>query len=192
HGKGSFKRLGRPTYSVQAPELQEGQRSALVKVLKSRDRVTSLRGVLPVSKPAVLNEINQATDEPMALYSAKNINKLLKEPRLLQQEGLLVIDEAQKLGAKDMADVFQLVDRLEARLVLIAPRRKNDPSEPLQIIEDNGVKTVDILQEMNRPLTRIVDPKLAERFRHYLKFVKPIRQAEPSHEPQPHFPEPSR
>lgn len=152
-----------PNHRFTREWLNDGQRRAVLHVLGSRDRVTIVRGAAGVGKTSMMLETVEAIESggrrvltfaPSADASrgvlrnegfaeADTVARLLQDQRLQQQaRGQVVwIDEAGLLGTRTMRDVFDLAERLDARVVLSGDVRQHGSVErgaALRLLEDEG------------------------------------------------------
>lgn len=150
-GRGTRPQFGDPTHPFKRQWLNEGQRKAVVHVLGSRDRVILIRGAAGVGKTSMMQEAVEAIEAggkkvfafaPSADASrgvlrqegfgnADTVARLLLDEKLQEQvKGQLIwIDEAGLLGTKTTAQVFDLADKLDARIVLSGDRRQHGSVE---------------------------------------------------------------
>lgn len=163
-------KMGRDTYRVKPPKLKHGQWKAINKLLDSRSRFASLRAAVHTFKPDMVQAIEDNTDLPVQVADASKIVQVIPE-----ENSLLIIDNAHKLTSPEISRVVELADQLDARVVFMSPKRKDDRSEPLQALEDNGMVVADIIQEMYYPVLDEQLPRLTERFKHYMNFILPER-----------------
>lgn len=154
-----FAREGRGTLPALAPTphvfsrdwLNDGQRKAVEHVLGSHDRVTLVRGAAGVGKTSMMQEAVEAVEAngtkvmtfaPSAEASrgvlraegfkdADTVARLLADPRLQEEAKGAVwwIDEAGLLGTRTTARVFELAEKLDARIVLSGDRRQHGSVE---------------------------------------------------------------
>ena len=132
-------------------ELNDQQKAAVEHVLTSRDRLVMLRGGAGTGKTTVLTEAAAAIEHggrrvlgfavtsdasrgvlrEAGFRTAETLQKFLTDPRLQDQaRGQVVwIDEAGMVGTPTMRKVCDLVDKLDARLVLSGDTRQHPPVE---------------------------------------------------------------
>ncbi len=162
-GRGTCAALGVVPHAFARDRLNDGQRQAVEHVLRSRDRVTLLRGPAGTGKTASMLEAVEAietagkrvfTFAPSAdasrgvlrqegFVEADTVARLLLDERLQTRvRGQVVwIDEAGQLGTRTMTHVFDLADRLGARVVLSGDRRQHGPVErgsALRLLEEEA------------------------------------------------------
>jgi conjugative relaxase-like TrwC/TraI family protein len=151
-GRGTCPKLGPELHEFHEPKLNEGQRQAVLHVLNSPDRVIVIRGAAGVGKTTAMREAVDAieangkqvfTFAPSAdasrgvlrdqegFQNADTVARLLVDEKLQQQakNQVLWIDEAGLLGNKSMAKLFDLADKLDARVVLSGDRHQHGSVE---------------------------------------------------------------
>jgi conjugative relaxase-like TrwC/TraI family protein len=131
--------------------LNADQKQAVKHVVESRDRIILVRGAAGVGKTTLMQEAVETIAAsgtqvfafaPSAAASrgvlrgegfkdADTVARLLVDDKLQQQVAgqLIWIDEAGLLGTKQMAAVFSLADRLDARVLLSGDRRQHGSVE---------------------------------------------------------------
>jgi conjugative relaxase-like TrwC/TraI family protein len=169
-GRGTCARLGTGPHVFKRDWLNEGQRRAVQHVLDSRDRVILIRGAAGVGKTAMMQEAADAIGTngkcvfafaPSANASrgvlraegfteADTVARLLLDERLQESiHGQVIwIDEAGLLGTRMMGRVFDLADRLDARVILCGDRKQHGSVErgaALRLLEtETGVHSAEI------------------------------------------------
>lgn len=150
-GRGTSRRLGRGQHPFKRDWLNAGQRRAVEHVLGSADRVILIRGAAGVGKTAMMQEAVEAieaggtrvfTFAPSAdasrgvlraegFKTAETVARLLVDEKLQDQARgqVLWIDEAGLLGARTTAQLFDLAERIDARVVLSGDRRQHGSVE---------------------------------------------------------------
>jgi conjugative relaxase-like TrwC/TraI family protein len=150
-GRGACERLGNGRHLFKRDWLNEEQRRAVQHVLESTDRVILVRGVAGSGKTTMLSEAAEAieaggkrvfTFAPSADASrgvlrdagfkdADTVARLLKDDKLQEQikGNVIWIDEASLMGSRTMREVFDLADRLDARVILSGDRRQHGSVE---------------------------------------------------------------
>ena len=140
-------------------------------MLGSRDLVMIIRGVAGTGKTTLEQEIGEALAEAgkpvVALaQSVKASREVLREeagfanadtvPRFLKDEqmqksaqgGVVLVDEASQLGTRDMLKVFEVADRVNARVLLVGDRRQHRSvavGEPLRLLEEkSGLRVAEV------------------------------------------------
>ena len=161
-GRGSQRRLGHKARMLQREWLNDGQRRAVEHVLNSPDRVILVRGAAGVGKTTMMQEAVEAieangqtvfTFAPSAsaksvlqqegFERADTVARLLVDTKLQEQvKGHVVwIDEAGLLGSKTMAQVFELAERNDYRIVLSGDRKQHGSVErgaALRLLEEEA------------------------------------------------------
>jgi ATP-dependent exoDNAse (exonuclease V) alpha subunit len=151
-GRGACLKLGYGSHEFREQKLNDGQRRAILHVLNSPDRVILIRGAAGVGKTTVMREAVDATEangkrvfafapsadasrgvlrEQEGFRNADTVARLLVDEKLQQEAKgqVLWIDEAGLLGTRAMAQVFDLADRIDARVVLSGDRRQHGSVE---------------------------------------------------------------
>ena len=151
----------------------EGQKAAVRHVLGSRDRVMIIRGGAGTGKTTCSDELRIALAEAgkpvVALaQSVKASREVLREEagfaeadtvaRFLKDEemqntaqgGVILVDEASQLGTRDMLQLFDLAERLNARVLLVGDKgqhRSVTAGEPLKLLEEAaGLKVAEVTE----------------------------------------------
>jgi conjugative relaxase-like TrwC/TraI family protein len=169
-GRGTCRPINPNVRLVLDKRLNAQQRAAVRHVLESRDRVTLIRGAAGVGKTTMMLETRAAIEEtglhvfafaPSAeasrgvlrkdgFESADTVARLLLDQKLQAEVegGVIWIDEAGLLGTKTMREVFDVVARHHARVVLSGDRRQHGSVErgaALRLLEDEaGLKPAEI------------------------------------------------
>ena len=172
-GRGRCRPLGDPERQCSRNWFNDGQKAAVRHVLGSRDRVMIIRGVAGTGKTTLEQEIGEALAEAgrpvVALaQSVKASREVLREEagfatadtvaRFLKDEemqaaaggGVILVDEASQLGTRDMIAVFDVADRLSARVILVGDRRQHrsvTAGEPLKLLEETaGLRVAEVTE----------------------------------------------
>ncbi len=172
-GRGRCRPLGDPERPCSRDWFNDGQKAAVRHVLGSRDRVMIIRGVAGTGKTTLEQEIGEALAEAgrpvVALaQSVKASREVLREEagfatadtvaRFLKDEemqesargGVILVDEASQLGTRDMLQVFDVADRLSARVILVGDRRQHrsvTAGEPLKLLEEKaGLRVAEVTE----------------------------------------------
>ncbi|QOJ14153.1 MAG: relaxase domain-containing protein [Planctomycetia bacterium] len=169
-GRGSCRRLEQTPHTFSREWLNAGQKQAVEHVLGSPDRVIVVRGVAGTGKTTMMQEAVEAieangrrvfTFAPSADASrgvlraegfadADTVARLLKDERMQADiRGQVIwIDEAGLLGTRTMAQVFDLAERLDARVILSGDRRQHGSVErgaALRLLEERaGLRSAEI------------------------------------------------
>ena len=172
-GRGSIRPLGDPDRPCSRTWFNDGQKAAVRHVLGSRDRVMIIRGVAGTGKTTLEREIGEALTEagkPVVALAqsvkasrevlrqeagfaqADTVARFFKDPAMQEsaKEGVILVDEASQLGTRDMMAVFDVADRLNARVILVGDRRQHrsvTAGEPLKLLEDNaGLRVAEVTE----------------------------------------------
>lgn len=169
-GRGSCERFAPWDGECRHAALNESQQKAVKHIVESRDRVIVMRGAAGVGKTTLMKEAVAAIEAggtqvfafaPSADASrntlreagfkdADTVARLLVDQQLQQRVAgqLIWIDEAGLLGTRTMAGVFDLANRLDARVLLSGDRRQHGSVErgaALRLLEDEaGVKPAEV------------------------------------------------
>lgn len=151
-GRGNRQPLGRADHEIACKTLDTDQRHAVRHVLTSSDRVILIRGGAGTGKTTMMKEAVRGIEEggkrvlvfaPSAQASrgvlreqegfanADTVSRLLVDEKLQEQAlgQVIWIDEAGLLGSRAMARVFDLAERLDARVILSGDRRQHGSVE---------------------------------------------------------------
>lgn len=163
-GRGTCRQLGIGTHVFARDWLNADQRRVVEHVLNSRDRVMLIRGAAGTGKTTMMKEAVEAIEgngrrvfvfapsadasrfvlrEKEGFAGADTVARLLKDERLQSsmQGQVLWIDEAGLLGTKSMREVFDLADKLDARVILSGDRRQHGSVErgaALRLLEEEA------------------------------------------------------
>jgi conjugative relaxase-like TrwC/TraI family protein len=162
-GRGACAPLGPHPRTFARTWLNDGQRRAVEQLLSSRDRVMVVRGAAGTGKTSMMQEAVEAIEEgghqvftfaPSADASrgvlreegfaeADTVARLLLDERLQERvRGQVIwIDEAGLLGSPDVARVFDLARKLDARVILSGDRRQHGSVQRgavLRLLEDEA------------------------------------------------------
>ncbi len=165
-GRGSRKPLAgsaNHTHVFARDWLNPGQRQAVQHVLTSPDRVMVIRGAAGTGKTSMMQEAvegiqksghqvsvfapsasaSRGTLREKKFENADTVARLLVDVQM--QEGIrnqvIWIDEAGLLGTKTMARVFDLADKLDARVILSGDRKQHGSVErgaALRLLEEES------------------------------------------------------
>ena len=150
-GRGTCPALGVGPHHFRDDKLNAGQRQAVEHVLDSPDRVTLINGAAGVGKTTMMREAVDAieaggskvfTFAPSAdasrgvlvkegFENADTVARLLVDEKLQQsiKDQVIWIDEAGLIGTKTMGQVFDVADKLDARVILSGDRRQHGSVE---------------------------------------------------------------
>lgn len=142
-GRGRYRPLGPAERTMARDWLNAGQQRAVRHIFSSRDAVILVRGVAGTGKTTLMQEavegIREGGHEVVILapsatasrdvlaaegFDAETVAMFLRSEELQERaRGQVIwIDEAGLLGSQDMARLFQLAGRLQARVVLMGDR----------------------------------------------------------------------
>lgn len=176
-GRGILARLGDPREPFRNNDLDSSQQAAVRHVLGSRDAVVIVRGVAGSGKTTLMREVVDAVERkgikvvPLAPSAdasrgvmraeghstADTVARFLLDEKLQQSaKGQLVwVDEAGLLGAKTVARLFDLADKLDCRILMTGDHRQHHSVERgsvLQLLEQEaGIRPAEVT-EIHRPL----------------------------------------
>ena len=175
-GRGRYRPLGNPDRPFTREWLNKGQRAAVRHVLGSRDRICIIRGVAGTGKTTLEQELGEALAEagrpvvalaPTAEASrgvlreeakfanADTVARFLVDEQMQQsaRNGVVLVDEASLLATRDMLRVFEVADRVGARIVLVGDRKQHRSiaaGEPLKLLEGKAGLPVAEVSEIMR------------------------------------------
>jgi conjugative relaxase-like TrwC/TraI family protein len=160
-GRGKFSPFNETQYQFQNEKLSDEQRNAVLHVLRSRDRVTAIRGGAGTGKTTMMREAVAAIEStghkvftfaPSAEASrgvlrsdagfanAETVEALLQSQKLQAQvRGQVIwIDEAGLLGVQTLSRVADLAQRQNCRIILsgdTAQHRAVERGDALRLLE---------------------------------------------------------
>jgi conjugative relaxase-like TrwC/TraI family protein len=162
-GRGSCKPFVKRHDRFQRDWLNDAQKQAVKHIIESRDRIIVVRGAAGVGKTTLMQEAvetiqaggtqvfafapsasaSRGTLREAGFKDADTVARLLVDEKLQQQLAgqLLWVDEAGLLGSKTMAQVFNLADRLDARVLLSGDRKQHGSVErgaALRLLEEEA------------------------------------------------------
>ena len=181
----SFARDGRNVQAPLVPgpqlknrELGSEQKRAVTQMLTSTDRVIALRGGAGTGKTWLTREaVDQikATGKPVVMLApsaaaargvlraegftrADTVARFLLDPEMQSQAGggVIWVDEAGLLGAKEMGAIFRAAEQQKSRVVLVGDTRQHASvarGDALRILEDHGGVTPATLTTIRRQKT---------------------------------------
>ena len=156
------------------PKLNAGQQAAVRHVLKSKDRVTLIRGAAGVGKTTALEVAAQGIrDAGLAVQAvatgskaveelagvdpgAATVARFLVDTRMQDklQGGVLILDEAGQVGTRDAARLFEILDRVNARAVLVGDVRQHgavSAGSPFRLLQEHaGLPVAEITEVMRQ------------------------------------------
>jgi conjugative relaxase-like TrwC/TraI family protein len=172
-GRGRCRPLGDAERPCARAWLNEGQKAAVGHVLGSRDRVMIIRGAAGTGKTTLEQEIGEALAEvhcpvvalaqsvkasrdvlrrEAGFATADTVARFLVDQAMQEsaRDGVILVDEASLLGTRDMMQVFDAAERLDARILLVGDRRQHrsvTAGEPLKLLEDEaGLKVAEVTE----------------------------------------------
>ena len=162
-GRGRCKALCKDKHQPKRDSLNDAQHQAIEHLLHSHDQVMLLRGAAGVGKTTLMKEAVAAIEAegtkvlafaPSADASrgvlradgfkeADTVARLLLDEKLQQKAAgqVIWIDEAGLLGTGTMAQVFDLADKLDARVLLSGDRKQHGSVErgaALRLLEEEA------------------------------------------------------
>jgi conjugative relaxase-like TrwC/TraI family protein len=175
-GRGRCRPLGDPERPITRERFNEGQKAAVRHVLGSRDRVMIIHGAAGTGKTSMQDELRIALAEagrPVVALAqsvkasrevlrdeagfalADTVARFLKDEKMQEtaRNGVILVDEASQLGTRDMLQLFNTAEVLEARVLLVGDRRQHHSvtaGEPLKLLEDTAGLKVAGLSEIVR------------------------------------------
>ena len=176
NGRGKYRPLADPARKLTRTWLNKGQAAAVRHVLGSRDRVSIIRGAAGTGKTTLEQELREALAEagvrivalaPSAsasrgvlreeagFESADTIAKYQKNREMQEsaRDGVILVDEASLLSTKDMLQLFETAESVDARIVLVGDRRQHRAvlaGEPLKLLEEKACLPVAEVTEIMR------------------------------------------
>jgi conjugative relaxase-like TrwC/TraI family protein len=212
NGRGTCSPLRGGPHHFRDAKLNAGQRRAIDHVLSSPDRVIIINGAAGVGKTTMMREAVDAieaggnkvfTFAPSADASrgvlasegfedADTVARLLVDEKLQQsiKNQVIWIDEAGLIGTKTMGQVFDLANKLDARVILSGDRRQHGSVEhgaALRLLESEaGCVTAEIRDiqrqkgEYKQAVQSLSDGRTEKGFRQLdrLGWIKEILQGE--------------
>lgn len=176
NGRGTCRPLGTPGYVLKREWLNADQRRAVRHVLDSNDRVILVRGAAGTGKTTMMKEAVAGIEaggkrvfvfapsadasrgvlrEVEGFADADTVSRLLVDERLQARIAgqVIWIDEAGLLGSRMMGRVFDLADRLGARVILSGDRRQHGSVErgaALRLLEEEAGLVPAEIREIQR------------------------------------------
>lgn len=162
--RGGHEKLGHDSHHV--PSWQKAQNKALQKTLASRDKFTSMSGVVGAIKKQTHAAITEASSRVVVISSAAKLGGVdVADVR----HKTLVIDQAHTLGFRQMESLITKLAGVDTRVVFLSPNKKKDRGNALGILEDNGMRTANIVSYLKaKPKT--YRPPLLKRAMQFLRF----------------------
>jgi ATP-dependent exoDNAse (exonuclease V) alpha subunit len=150
-GRGTRPALGTASHSFHRDWLNADQRKAVLHVLSSPDKVILIRGAAGTGKTTMMKEAVEgieaggkrvftfavSTDASRGVLretgfaNADTVAQLLKDEKMQKDiRGQVIwVDEAGQLGTRQMAQIFDLSDKLDARVILSGDRYQHGSVE---------------------------------------------------------------
>lgn len=176
NGRGTCRPFGAPGYALQRDWLNADQRGAVRHILESNDRVVLVRGAAGTGKTTMMKEAVEGIEaggkrvlvfapsadasrgvlrEVEGFADADTVARLLVDQRLQARVAgqVMWIDEAGLLGSRMMGRVFDLADRLDARVILSGDRRQHGSVErgaALRLLEEEAGLVPAEIREIQR------------------------------------------
>jgi conjugative relaxase-like TrwC/TraI family protein len=172
-GRGRYRPLGDPDRPCSRDWFNDGQKAAVRHVLGSRDRVMIIRGVAGTGKTTLEQEIGEALAEAgrpvvalaqsvkasrevlreeAGFATADTVARFLKDATMQEsaKNGVILVDEASQLGTRDMMAMFDVAERMNARVLLVGDRRQHrsvTAGEPLKLLEESaGLRIAEVTE----------------------------------------------
>ena len=212
-GRGRCRPLGDPHRLCSRDWFNDGQKAAVSHVLGSRDRVMIIRGVAGTGKTTLEQEIGEALAEAgrpvvalaqsvkasrevlrqeAGFANADTVARFLKDEEMQEaaRNGVILVDEASQLGTRDMLQLFDLAERLSARVLLVGDRRQHrsvSAGEPLKLLEETaGLKVAEVTEivrqqgDYKKAAQALSEGKIEEGFKelHKLGWIKQVPDAD--------------
>jgi conjugative relaxase-like TrwC/TraI family protein len=175
-GRGRYRPLGDAERPFTREWLNDGQKAAVKHVLASRDAVTIIRGAAGVGKTTLEAELGEglraaghtvialaprtgavaALQTEAGFADAVTLAHFLKSEKMQQSvsSGVVLVDEAGIVGTKEMQRLFDVVERLGARVVLVGDRHQNRSvaaGEPLKLLEQRaGLRVAEVTEVLRQ------------------------------------------
>ena len=174
-GRGTQNCLGKGTHRFRREWLNDDQRAAVNHVLESRDRVILIRGAAGVGKTSMMQEAvegieaggsevftfapsadaSRGTLRSEGFRNTDTVTRLLIDKDLQERVSgkVIWIDEAGLLGTVTTSRLFQLADRLDARVILSGDRKQHGSVErgaALRLLEEEAGLVPAEIREIQR------------------------------------------
>ena len=156
-GRGTCPALCRDAGGVRQSGLSDEQRTAVLGILGSRDRVTLLRGAGKSLLPKATIEAIEATGQAVvkltpatATRPDQELASFLSNPTLQERarKGVIWLDDAHAAGARLLSSLFDAAGALDARIVLSGGRRSQangERSDVLRLLETQaGLRSAEV------------------------------------------------
>jgi conjugative relaxase-like TrwC/TraI family protein len=174
-GRGRYRPLGDAERPFTRTWLNDGQKAAVKHVLASRDAVTIIRGAAGTGKTTLEEELGEALREAghavvataprtgavdvlrdeAGFAGAVTLAHFLKSEKAQDavRGGVVLVDEAGVVSTKEMGKLFDVLERIGARAVLVGDRQQNRAvaaGEPLKLLEQRAGLAVAEVTEVLR------------------------------------------
>lgn len=169
-GKGTCKPLVGPDREITRTFLSDDQQRAVRHVWESNDRVVSIAGGAGTGKTTLMKECIEGIEaQPRHVHvfapsadasrgvlrdegfeEAETVAKLLSDRKLQDQTewGIIWIDEAGQLGSRTMAQVFEVAEEQNARVILSGDTRQHgavERGDAMRVLDEQaGIKPVEV------------------------------------------------
>jgi len=173
-GQGRYERLGKDQAFIVSDRLRPEQKQAVERVLDSRDFALNLRGAAGAGKTATLAEIHRGLQEAgrgvvavaptraaveelenVGFGQAMTIARLLEDPQAQKKLAgqVLVVDEAGMVSSRQMAELVDLAQRSQTRLLFSGDTRQLqsvEAGDALRVLEKESRLDSISLQQVQR------------------------------------------
>ena len=181
-GRGACRAFAASPHVFKRSKLNADQRRAVEHLLNSRDRVMLIRGAAGVGKTTLMQEAVEAIEEsgtkviPLApsadasrgvlrgdgFHAADTVARFLVDEKLQSEAAgqAIWIDESGLLGSRTLVQVFEVAERLEARVILTGDRKQHGSVErgsPLRLLEEEAGLVPAEVKEIQRQSGRYKD-----------------------------------
>ena len=162
--RGGHEKLGNDRHAVAS--FQASQNKALQKTLASRDKYTSMSGVVGAIKNRTLAAIRDASSRPVI---SSTVGKLEQLDVADVRGKTLVINQAHTLGFAQMEALAHKLDGVDTRVVFLSPNKKKDRGNALGTLEEGGMRTANIVNYL-KPKPKTYRPPLLARAMQFLRY----------------------
>ncbi len=191
-GRGKFEPFCNE-YEPSIPTVTEEQRTAIRKILFSRDRLILFRGGAGTGKSFALREVDrslknagfqvvvlapqrqQVIDLEKDGFAARTVASFLTKGDL-PERAVVVVDEAGQIGGRQMSDLFRTLERSDARIILSGDTRQHgavEASDALRAIElHSGLEAAELSAIRRQDPAAGMDESEREYIREYREAVK--------------------
>jgi conjugative relaxase-like TrwC/TraI family protein len=160
-----------PLPFVCSDSLRDEQRAAVEFVLRSRDRVIAVSGAAGTGKTATLSEVKRGLLEAwtkvvaiaptmsaveelhkVGFKESMTVSRLVQDPRAQSSisGAVVIVDEAGMISSRQMADILQLAERHNSRIVLVGDTKQIqsvEAGDALRVLErESRMKSVSLTQ----------------------------------------------